>query len=155
MQNASSVEVIKIKGMEFELVEWEGRTSKFDMLVGLEELRGDMAGVVEYSTALFERETIERMMGHFKNLLESIVRGSEVGIGELEMLREEERREIVEEWNRTVVEYPREKCVHELFEEQAERSPEAVAVEYEGKEMSYGELNERANQVGHYLRRLG
>ena len=73
----------------------------------------------------------------------------------MELLSEGEREQIVVGWNNTQAEYPREKCLHELFEEQVERSPEAVAVVYEGERLTYRELNERANQLGHYLRELG
>jgi len=75
-------------------------------------------------------------------------------IGELVLLSEVEREQMLVEWNRTEAEYP-ERCVHELFEEQVERTPEATAVEYAGQELSYRELNRRANQLGHYLRKQG
>src|SRR5205085_10861681 len=73
----------------------------------------------------------------------------------LAILPEAERRQVVEEWNATEEEYPEKKCVHELIEEQVEKTPDAVAVVYEDTALSYGELNRRANQLAHYLRGLG
>ena len=73
----------------------------------------------------------------------------------LNVLPEEERRQVIEGWNETETEFPGEKCIHELFEEQAEKSPDAVAVVFEEQQLTYGELNRRANQLGHYLREMG
>src|SRR5262249_22769885 len=85
---------------------------------------------------------------------ELIVSDAEQRAGELLQLSEEERRQI-EQWNETAVEYPRDKCIQELFEEQAGRTPAQIAVVFEEEEVSYQELNERANQLAHYLRQLG
>ena len=71
------------------------------------------------------------------------------------VLTEAERHQILVEWNQTERDYPRDKCVHQLFEEQVERTPEAVAVVFEGQSLTYRELNARANQLGHHLRSLG
>ena len=76
-------------------------------------------------------------------------------VDRLPLLGEAERRQVLEEWNETEAEYPKEKCVHELFEEQVEKTPEAVAVVYEDEQLSYGELNRRANQLAHHLRESG
>ena len=87
-------------------------------------------------------------------LLEKMVSEPEVRIGEVSLLSGEEREQVLVEWNRTEAAY-REECVHELFEEQAGRTPEGRAVEHEGEGLSYAELNRRANQLAHYLQRLG
>ena len=97
---------------------------------------------------------IERMAGHLKRLLEGSVENPEACIGDLPLLTEPELRQL-EEWNDTAVAYSSEQCVHELFEAQVGKAPHAVAVVYEGRELSYGELNRRANQLAHYLRELG
>ena len=76
-------------------------------------------------------------------------------LSQLPMLSEQERQQIVVEWNQTAAEYLRDRCVHELFEQQVEQTPDAVAVVYEGEQLSYDELNRRANQLAHYLRQLG
>src|SRR5205807_5703731 len=103
---------------------------------------------------LYEAERIERLVGDMKWVLEEMVTNPEQTTEEVSLLRGGEREQVLVEWNRTEVQYP-EKCVHELFEEQVRRRPGAIAVEFEGREMSYEEVNRRANQIGHYLRRLG
>src|SRR6266850_2315894 len=108
-----------------------------------------------YDERRFEAQTIEKMMGHLRILLEGIVAHPEGPVGELPLMSEAEERQILVEWNDTRVEYGEGKCLHELFEAQVERSAEAIAVTYEGQEVSYGELNRRANQLGHYLQGLG
>ena len=101
------------------------------------------------------RSTIERLAGHLKTLLEGIVADPDARIGELPLLSEAERHRVLVEWNDTAREYPRDKCLHELFAEQAARVPDAVALVYEESELSYGELEQRSNQLAHYLRGLG
>ncbi len=133
----------------------KGRSVKFDLVAMLVEKEdGSVVGSCGYSTDLFDSATIERMMGHYGRLLESVVEDVECPIYEMAMLGEDERRQLLEEWNETGVSYP-EASVHELFEGQVERTPEGIAVECEGERYTYRELNERANQVAHQLRRLG
>ena len=108
-----------------------------------------------YNTDLFEAETIRRMMGHYQTLLESVVANPERQLSELELLTAGEEEELIVSRNETRTEYPRDKSIGELFEEQVEESPEAVAVVYEERQLTYGELNERANQVARYLQKLG
>ena len=81
--------------------------------------------------------------------------GDSQAIDRLPLLSEAERRRVLVEWNATEAEYPADKCIHELFEAQAERTPEAIAVEFEDQQLSYGELNARANRLAHHLRGLG
>ena len=110
---------------------------------------------ITYDTRRFDTATIARMLGHYQTLLEGIVANPEQRLSELPMLTDAERRQILVEWNQTQREYPRNKCVHELFEEQVERTPDAVAVVFEDHRLSYRQLNERANQLAHHLRKLG
>ncbi len=130
-------------------------TAKFDLSLSLQEAGNRIVGGLEYATALFERPTIERYLGHFHRLLEAMVADDNQMVDRLPLLAEYERRQVLYEWNETEVEFPREQCVHELFEEQVRKTPEATAVVFEDKELSYAELNERANQLAHYLRGLG
>src|SRR6202034_3481696 len=130
------------------------RMSKFDMALMVQESEGRIEGVVEYATALFERGTVERYLGYFTRLLEGMVAGDEQVVDGLSILPDEERQQVVQEWNRTEAEIPR-GCVHELFEEQVERTPEAVALDYEGQQLTYAELNRRANRRAQYLRGRG
>ena len=110
---------------------------------------------MEYATDLFDRETIERLAGNFKTLLEGVAADAERPISELPLLSEAERRQLLEEWNATEAEYPREKCLHELFEEQVERTPDAAAVAFEEQSLTYRELDRRANRLARRLQTLG
>jgi amino acid adenylation domain-containing protein len=107
-----------------------------------------------YNRHLYDEQSLQRVLGHFRIVLEQIVGNPEVGISEVSLLTEREREQVVEEWNQTGVEYPQ-GCVHEVFAEQAGRTPEAIAVAYEGEKLTYAELNRRANQMGHYLQKVG
>src|SRR6185312_721486 len=112
-------------------------------------------GWLEYSSDLFEAGTIERLATHFRTLLSDLVQHPERPISQLELLPAAERAQVVEEWNRTERVYEGEQSVQELFEAQAARTPEEIAVVSEQEELSYEELNGRANQMAHHLRRLG
>jgi natural product biosynthesis luciferase-like monooxygenase protein/amino acid adenylation domain-containing protein/non-ribosomal peptide synthase protein (TIGR01720 family) len=130
------------------------QTAKFDLTLTLEATEEGLMGLWEYNTDLFEAEAIARMAGHFQTLLESIVGNPEQRIHELPMLSASERNQLLE-WNNTQTEYPREQCIHQVFEQQVERSPDAVAVVFADRQITYRELNSRANQLAHYLRTLG
>jgi non-ribosomal peptide synthetase component F len=106
-------------------------------------------------TRRFEQRTMQTDAATLATILERMVAAPEEHLSELEMLTTAERQQMLIEWNDTAVEYPAEQCIHELFEQQVERSPEAVALVYEAEQVSYRELNERANQLAHYLRQLG
>ena len=129
--------------------------AKFDLTLSLGETGHGIAGGIEYATSLFEPATVERYLGYFRNLLEAMVADDTQSVDRLPLLGESERRCLLEEWNDTRTDYPADKCVHELFEEQVEKSPEATAVVYEDESLSYAELNRKANQLAHYLRELG
>ena len=116
---------------------------------------GVLRGNCAYSTSLFDRETINRMIAHLQTLLESGLRSPDGDVSRLPMLTEVESQQILVEWNNTDCSYPDEKCIHELFEAQVERSPNSIAAVFGGVELSYRELNGRANQLAHHLRRLG
>jgi amino acid adenylation domain-containing protein len=119
------------------------------------ESGGGLQGRVEYSTDLFEHTTIRRMINHFGILLEAIAANPERRLSELPLMTASERRQLLIEWNKTEREFPAPKCLHRLFELQAERVPEATAIVSEQERLSYSELNLRANKLAHYLRRLG
>ncbi|HYO53900.1 condensation domain-containing protein, partial [Archangium sp.] len=131
-------------------------TAKLDLtLFMMDHEDGGMLGVCEYSTDLFEEQTIQRMLGHMKTLLEGVVANPEQRLSQLPLLGVEEKRQLLVEWNRTGAECPRETSIHEWFEAQAERTPDALAVSSASGRMTYGELNQRANQLAHHLRRKG
>jgi len=142
-------------GLNITPVMMENGTAKFDLTLFMAERAEGLVARLEYNRDLFEGSTIRRMLGHLGGLLEKIGREPERRLCELSLLTEGERRQIVEEWNATEAEYPEGRQLQELFEEQAGRAPEAIAVVCEGQRVSYRELNERANQLGHYLREQG
>ena len=119
-------------------------------------LMGDtLASTLMYDVERFEATAIQRMLGHFRELLEGMVSAPEGRISELSILTAGEREQLLAGWNGTHTEYPRDKAIHVLFEEQVRRAPDVAAVEYEGQVLTYEELNTRANQLAHYLMRLG
>ena len=153
-QNAprGALDLVGLKTMGLEMA--THRVARFDLTVSLWEMDERIAGGMEYATALYEKTTIERYMGYWRRMLEGMVAGSEQIVDCLDLLPESERYQVLYEWNRTEAAYPK-KCTHELFEDQVRRNAEAVAVEFEGQKLTYGELNRRANQLGHYLRKVG
>ncbi|WP_188938366.1 non-ribosomal peptide synthetase [Puia dinghuensis] len=149
------IEEKQIEGLEFAKEKVGLGLSKSDLAFRITEDALGLDGLVEYCSELYEEETIRRLIGHYKELLRSVVRDAGERIGKLRMMSDEENRRVLEEFNATAVDYPRDKTVVELIGEQAERSPEAIAVAYGLQRVSYRELEERSNQLGHYLRGLG
>jgi amino acid adenylation domain-containing protein len=109
---------------------------------------------ISYDTNRFDNDAVSRMLGHLQTLLSGIVANPQGRVCELPMLTEREKQQLLVEWNNTLAEYPQDKCIHQLFEEQVIRSPDAVAVVFEGEQLTYRELNARANQLAHYLQSL-
>ncbi|MEH1955421.1 amino acid adenylation domain-containing protein [Nostoc sp.] len=130
-------------------------TSKFDLTLFMEDSEQGLVATCEYNTDLFNADTITRMLGHFQTLLGSIVSDPQQRITDLQLLTSSEIQQLLVEWNNTKTEYPQDKCIHELFEAQVEKTPDAVAVVFENQQLTYRELNAKANQLGHYLRSLG
>jgi surfactin family lipopeptide synthetase A len=130
-------------------------SSKFDLTFSVKETSGGALIAIEYSTALFDNGSIERMAGHYQHLLEGILEDPEQKVACLPILTDVEHHRLLVEWNNTRVEYPQDKCVHELFEAQAKHMPDAVALVFEDQQLNYRELNTRANQLAHYLRASG
>jgi amino acid adenylation domain-containing protein len=129
--------------------------AKFDLSLTLGESGGRIGGSVVYATTLFERETIERHLVYLRRVLEEMVADESRPVERLALLPADERARVLEEWNRTDAAYPAGSCIHELFEEQVERAPGAVAVEFASEHLTYAELNRRANRLAHHLRSLG
>jgi amino acid adenylation domain-containing protein len=146
---------IEFGGMSAEQLRLPGWPwSRFDLAVGTQERAdGTLDVIAEYSTDLFESETIERLIGHFTTLLEGAVASPGRAIGTLPILTGEERRRVLGGWSRGG-DMPH-SCVHELFVAQATQSPERPAVEGSGRVLTYGELDDRSNLLAHYLQRLG
>nr|WP_272819430.1 non-ribosomal peptide synthetase [Scytonema hofmannii] len=128
---------------------------RFDLEIHLWDLPEGLGGVCCYNKDLFDGATIARMMQHFQTLLAAIVANPQQPVALLPLLTQHENHQILVEWNNTQADYPQDKCIHQLFEEQVVRTPNAVAVVYENQQLTYNELNCRANQLAHYLRSSG
>ncbi len=126
-----------------------------DLTIELVETREGLSGAFTYSTDLFDAETIERMVGHYRQLLDSIVASPDCPVGQLELLPQDERHSLLTVWNSAgAVDRP-EACVHELFSEQAAARPGAIAAVHRDAAITYGELEERSNQLARFLQRAG
>ncbi|HEX8139745.1 MAG TPA: MupA/Atu3671 family FMN-dependent luciferase-like monooxygenase [Pyrinomonadaceae bacterium] len=145
----------KLADLLLEAVTPEQRVAQFDLSLTLAEDADCLLASFQYNTDLFDRSTISRMSDHFCVMLESITENPDKRISELEILTGRERRQLLEEWNDTALEVDGASCIHQLFEAQAERTPEATALVFEDEQLTFRELNERANQLAHYLKGLG
>ncbi|MBD1814765.1 non-ribosomal peptide synthetase [Microcoleus vaginatus DQ-U2] len=114
-----------------------------------------ISGMVIYSADLFDEATITRLIGHFQTLLESIVANPEERIANLQYLSDQERYHLLVECNKTQADYPQDLCIHQLFEMQADRTPDAVALVFGEERVTYRELNLRSNQLARYLQKMG
>ena len=142
-------------GLSLEVTDLDIGTARFDLTLSLRETPAGLEGWFEYNTGLFDGATIERMRGHFLTLLESAIANPEQPVWALPLLTAEEARQILIDWNATAAPYPDDTCIHRLFEEQAERTPDAVAVVCGDSSLTYHELNAQANQLAHYLTKAG
>ena len=145
----------ELPGLTISPVEIKNETAKFDLSLSTWEEAEGLRARLEYNTDLYDGATISRMLGHFETLLEGIVSNPEQRICDLAILSEAERHQVVVEWNDRRRDYPRENCIHELFEAQVEKTPDSVAAVFEEKQLTYRELNTKANQLAHYLQELG
>ena len=146
---------IKLAGVTARDLDLGSGIANFDLHLFMIEDETTLNGWLVYNTDLFNADTIIRMTGHFQGLLEAVVSNPDQRLSELPMLTATERHQLLVEWNDTKKDYSKAECIHELFETQVEKTPDAVAVVFEGHQLSYRELNERANQVAHYLRKQG
>jgi amino acid adenylation domain-containing protein len=144
-----------LPGLRVRAVATEVGTAKFDLEIALSATPRGLEGGLTYSTDLFERGTARRMVEHLGRVLEQIAAHPERRLSQLELLGPGERRQLLEQWNRTAADYPAGRCIHQLFEAQAERTPLAPALTFAGRTLSYAELEERANRMAHHLIGLG
>jgi amino acid adenylation domain-containing protein len=127
------------------------QTAKFDLTLFTREEQEGLRGTLEYNPNLFAPATMQRLLSHLRTLLQGILDHPNTPISRLPVLSQAERHQLLVEWNSTCVELPANRCVHHLFESQVERNPDAVAVQFEGRHLTYGQLNARANQLAHFL----
>ena len=154
LQNAPSTE-LELEGLGVSRLRVGGETAKFDLTLSMHETAEGLSGSLQYKTDVFDDATITRMLGHLQRLLEGVVAKPDEGIGYLPILSEAEERQLLIEWNDTRTDYPRDKCIHGLFETQVEKTPDAIALVFEDQQLTYSELNTRANQLARYLQKLG
>ncbi|MBZ5569981.1 MAG: amino acid adenylation domain-containing protein [Acidobacteriia bacterium] len=145
---------LSLKGLTVTPVELDQVWTQFDLSLHMLETDSGLSGMFEYSTDLFEWATIERMAGHFVTLLSAAVADPDRRIADLPLLTDQERTQVLVNWNATAKAYP-ETTIHRLIEEQVRRAPTATALVFEGRAMSYDELNRRANQLARHLRGMG
>ncbi|WP_424101445.1 amino acid adenylation domain-containing protein [Moorena producens] len=142
-------------GLEVEPFLLEQYESQYDLFLEMFEEDSSLVGFLKYNAELFDEQTIARIAGHFQNLLEEIVNDPQQSVTALPLMTEVELDQILVEWNNTKTDYPNDKCIHQLFEEQVEKNPDAVAVVFEEQKLTYSQLNSKANQLAHYLQKLG
>jgi amino acid adenylation domain-containing protein len=154
LQNAS-VQALELPGLSLSPIEIRTGTTHFDLTLHIVDTEQGLAGTLAYNSDLFEAVTITRMLGHFRTLLEAAAAAPERRLSDLPLLTETEREQLLVSWNDTRADCPEDLCIHQLFEAQVERTPEAIAVVFEDEQLTYGELNRRANQLANHLRVLG
>jgi natural product biosynthesis luciferase-like monooxygenase protein len=148
-------EVLRLGELAAERVPLRGASAKYDLTFSLEEGEAGLSGVVEYRTDIFDEATVRALAERYARLLAGAAAGPSRRVSELPLLSEEEQQRQLVEWNETAAPFPAETCVHELFERQARLTPEAVALVFEGKSLTYAELNEKADALARRLRRTG
>jgi len=145
----------KVAGLTVSHVQVENVVANFDLTLDAVERDGQLECQFESNADLFNEDTITRLLGHFENLLGSIVANPHQHLSQFSLLTEAERHQLLVEWNDNRTEYPADSCVDELFEAQVRNSPDAVALMFGELQLPYQELNSRANQLAHYLRKKG
>ncbi|CAQ85107.1 MULTISPECIES: non-ribosomal peptide synthase/polyketide synthase [Photorhabdus] len=145
----------KLPGMAVSPAEQFLDIAKFDLELNLSERDGKIVGYLSYATALFDQQTIERHLGYLHTVLQAMVTNPQQRVGKIDILTSAERRLLLEIWNATKVPYPDQLCIHQLFEQQVEKYPDAIAVVHEGQSLTYAELNICANRLAHQLIALG
>ncbi|PSM49381.1 non-ribosomal peptide synthetase [Chroococcidiopsis sp. CCALA 051] len=145
---------IKLPDLTMHPVRIDSPTAQFDLTLDLTETKSGLIGRLEYNTDLFEADAIARMVGHFQTLLEGIVADRDRCISDLPILTSWEWQQLVE-WNRSSADDSKDICIHQLFAAQVERTPDAVAVVLEDKQLTYRQMDRQANQLARYLKKLG
>lgn len=154
LQNAPK-STSKLPGLALSPLLADIRTSKFDLTIFVVGNEQRLLLDAEYKKELFEEATINRLLAHLETILTAVVANPDQPIADIPLLTPAERTQLLVDWNATRVEYPQGDCLHHLFEAQVARSEDAIALVYQDEHLTYGELERRANQLAHYLRRLG
>jgi amino acid adenylation domain-containing protein len=145
----------QVGGLSISPFEIDSGTAKMDLTVNLAETPDGICGWIEYATDLFSPGAVARLRGHYLTLLQGVAADPDQRVSSLPLLTENENQQLLHEWNGPRIDYPRGRCVHEIFEEQAGRAPDAPALAFEGRELTYSELDECANRLAWRLRESG
>ncbi|MDO7929923.1 amino acid adenylation domain-containing protein [Pseudomonas sp. KFB-139] len=148
-------EDLALGDMNLQGVNASSRSAKFDVLLDMAEVGGRLYGSLEYATALFDRDTIERHLGYLEAVLRGMVADSHAVATHIPLVQADERRLLLETFNATAVDYPQGLTLHGLFEDQVARTPDATALTFEGTSWSYAQLNAQANRIAHRLIGMG
>ncbi|MFN2440233.1 MAG: amino acid adenylation domain-containing protein, partial [Chitinophagaceae bacterium] len=151
LQNTPEIKDFHLEGIELSHDKITANKALFELFFDMVERPHGLVCSIQYATDLYKEATILRMRDHFKTLLSSIVKEPQQKISELQMLTKEEEQQLLVDFNNTAVDYPKDKSVVDLFEEQVEKSPDATALVFEEEHLTYKQLNEKANQLAHYL----
>jgi amino acid adenylation domain-containing protein len=146
---------LDLPGLQLEPVGTPSTTVRFDLELSLHAAGERIAGSVGYACALFERSSVELHLGHWQTLLRGLVADDSARVARLPLLTPHEHQRLLHAFNNTVAPYPHEHSIHQLFEEQATRTPEATALVFEGTSFTYRDLNAQANRLAHHLMALG
>jgi amino acid adenylation domain-containing protein len=157
MFNYTSIQYpsIHITGLQWSPVVVNRHASQFDLTFTISDVGDQLLVSIEYNADLFKGSTISRFLTHFQTLLKQVINNPDQSIAYINFLTDEERHQILFEWNNTLLSDLPKACIHSLFETQVEKTPEATALVYEKIQVSYREVNEQANQIAHFLKKLG
>nr|WP_267497724.1 non-ribosomal peptide synthase/polyketide synthase [Paenibacillus farraposensis] len=145
----------EIAGLQFKPYVYENPTAKFDLTLLIAEQGEELVCSLEYASALFKRETVEQIANHFMQVIDAVVNAPEMKLSEIAIITAAEQAQILEQFNTTAADYPMDKPIHQMFEEQVERTPEQTAMVFGESRLTYRELNDRVNQLAHVLRAEG
>jgi amino acid adenylation domain-containing protein/non-ribosomal peptide synthase protein (TIGR01720 family) len=153
--NNNPMPSLEIGELTLSISETDNATAQFDFSLDMVEQQEELIGTFEYNSDLFDADTITRIAGHFQTLLAGIVANPEQQIASLPLVTETEENDLLYKWNNNQVEYPQDQCIHHLFENCVNKTPNSVSVVFQQQQLTYQELNSKANQLAHYLHSLG
>ncbi|NBD17980.1 MAG: amino acid adenylation domain-containing protein [Cyanobacteria bacterium] len=144
-----------VPGLTVSTFETNRQVAKFDLTLSISKTERGLAGSFQYNIDLFNHSTIQQLVKHFQVLIEDIAFNPDQQLSNLSLLTQRERHQLLVEWNNTDIKFPQYKCIHQLFEEQVEQTPDAIALVHHNQQLTYQELNVKANQLAHDLQGLG
>ncbi|MFC3396063.1 amino acid adenylation domain-containing protein [Brenneria rubrifaciens] len=153
--NNTPAQTLTLPGLELSAIKQTGHSAHFDLTLSLTETESGLKGGLEYATDLFDRQTIVRLAGYLRNVLTAMATNVTRPLASLPMLPDAERRQLLVDFNATDADFPQHALIHQLFENQVERTPDAIAALFEERSLTYDELNRRANRLAHHLISLG